>query len=201
MSIKGRECILTHGVTRVRDAACGDNCGSDMLAWARRAAHENVLMGFFPSWGFRRRQKHFHLRQRLRRTGWRTRRAVPKKRPGRNSFCFVENIILVRNVKVLKIDNVRPHPGPMGGAPSACKSVPRARDCRSRDTQTQARHESVPRNKTFASRNVVPQERVKGRPSSNDRISFLQSKRLLVNHWSLNCNLWIRQISCFSNVE
>ena len=64
----------------------------------------------------------------------------------------------------------------MGGAPSACKSVSRARHCCSRNTQTQARHESVPRDETFASRNVVPQERVKRRPSSNDRISFLQSK-------------------------
>ena len=49
-----------------------------------------------------------------------------------------------------------PLPGPMGGAPSACESVARKWDCRLRDSQTQARHESVSREGTSASRYVVP---------------------------------------------
>ena len=51
-----------------------------------------------------------------------------------------------------------PLPGPVGGAPSACKSVSRSGNCRLRDWQTQAHHEMVARIGTCASRNVVPHQ-------------------------------------------
>src|ERR1700722_17624019 len=70
--------------------------------------------------------------------------------------CSVENTVFALEPQSFKLDNVRPHPSPRA---------------------SQARHESVPRDETFASRNVVPQERVKQRPSSNDRISFQQSQK------------------------
>ena len=52
-----------------------------------------------------------------------------------------------------------PLPCPMGGAPSACRSVSQDGICRLRDWQTQARHESVSRQETSVSRYVVPQRR------------------------------------------
>ena len=70
----------------------------------------------------------------------------------------MEKALLSRNLYERRenSDDARPRLDLMGGAPSACKSVSRSVDGRLRDWQTQARHQLVSPQETFASRNVVP---------------------------------------------
>jgi hypothetical protein len=87
-----------------------------------------------------------------------------------------------------RLDVVRPHPGPMGGAPSACESVSQEGVGRLRDWQTQARHESVSQEELCASRNVVPQERGKRSALSGNAGPVGCSRFRFVNQYGGDCN-------------